>query len=321
MADAGRLSSTLLAAAGPVAAALCACVAATPPRPTARPPAAAPAAADADYDWRALVPAPFGTLLKDLPVALTEVWQFHDAAQSGRGTEERECYTPQDSTPRSLLGQRVEDYLLCFDHDRLDRVEAAVHVPEASAARRFAAACAEWRRRAGVTLGADAADERATGAGAGGKEEGGASAVGQGVVCAGATGQGEVGAGAAGQGEVGAGAAGQGEVGAGAVGQGVVGAGAAGAGAARQSEKGPSAAGEDPAGAAGAAASGRPRAAPSPAAGTPDRCEGRDGATEFSAHLIRAPESARAGDLAGSAGAAVSAPMATVSLSLTASAP
>ncbi len=311
MADAGRLSSTLLAAAGPVAAALCACVAATPPRPTARPPAAAPAAADADYDWRALVPAPFGTLLKDLPVALTEVWQFHDAAQSGRGTEERECYTPQDSTPRSLLGQRVEDYLLCFDHDRLDRVEAAVHVPEASAARRFAAACAEWRRRAGVTLGADAADERATGAGAGGKEEGGASAVGQGVVGAGATGQGEVGAGAAGQGEVGAGA----------VGQGVVGAGAAGAGAAGQSEKGPSAAGEDPAGAAGAAASGRPAAAPIPAAGTPDRCEGRDGATEFSAHLIRAPESARAGDLAGSAGAAVSAPMATVSLSLTASAP
>jgi hypothetical protein len=305
------LSSTLLAAAGPVAAALCACVAATPPRPTARPPAAAPAAADADYDWRALVPAPFGTLLKDLPVALTEVWQFHDAAQSGRGTEERECYTPQDSTPRSLLGQRVEDYLLCFDHDRLDRVEAAVHVPEASAARRFAAACAEWRRRAGVTLGADAADERATGAGAGGKEEGGASAVGQGVVGAGATGQGEVGAGAAGQGEVGAGA----------VGQGVVGAGAAGAGAAGQSEKGPSAAGEDPAGAAGAAASGRPAAAPIPAAGTPDRCEGRDGATEFSAHLIRAPESARAGDLAGSAGAAVSAPMATVSLSLTASAP
>jgi len=205
MAHPRRLSSRLLAAATSGAAALSACVSSSPPlRSSARPLAPAPAAAVVTYDWHPLILAPFGTLLKDMPVALSEILQFHDAARSGRETEDRDCYTPQGSPPQ-FLGRRPDDYLLCFDHDRLNRIEASVQLPSDGAAPIFAAACAEWQLHG------------------------------------------------------------------------------------------------------------------QPVAGTPDRCEARDGAIDLSAHLSSAADSAQAADSHGASSADSS--MATVSLSLTRAAP
>ena len=154
MAHPRRLSSRLLAAATSGAAALSACVSSSPPsRAPARPPVPAPAAAVVTYDWHPLILAPFGTLLKDMPVALTEILQFHDAGQSGRETEDRDCYRPQSSPPQ-FLGRRPDDYLLCFDHDRLNRIEASVQLPSDGAAPIFAAACAEWQRHGQPAAGA-----------------------------------------------------------------------------------------------------------------------------------------------------------------------
>jgi len=89
------------------------------------------------------MPAPFGTLLKDMPVGLTEVLQF-DADSEGRRTEPGDCFTTTGSSLPTLVGRRVDDYLLCFEHDRLSRVEASVRLPAAGADAVLAAACADW---------------------------------------------------------------------------------------------------------------------------------------------------------------------------------
>lgn len=131
-------------------AALTACVSSpVPPRPTAAAPGqSAPATAapapDASYDWHALILVPFGTLLRDSPLALHEVLLFHDAAQDAGRIEDRDCYGVDGASPPQFVGHRPDDYLLCFDHDRLNRIQASVRLPANGAGPIFAAACALW---------------------------------------------------------------------------------------------------------------------------------------------------------------------------------
>lgn len=106
-------------------------------------PAAVNETADASYDWHGLILVPFGTRLQESPLVLHEVLLFHDAEQGAGGTEDRECYTIE-STPPQFVGRQTSDYLLCFDHDRLNRIEASVRLPPDGAASIFAAACARW---------------------------------------------------------------------------------------------------------------------------------------------------------------------------------
>ncbi len=161
MAPASRLSHALIAtgvAAGVVwsGAWLGGCAASPPARgsaPTASPDAApgavAPAAvstqstAAASHDFSALLPAPFGTVFKDVPVPLTEVLVFHQP-DARRTSEDADCFRPDVVV--SFLGRAPTDHLLCFDHDRLRRIEASVALPAAEAPALFAAACADWRR-------------------------------------------------------------------------------------------------------------------------------------------------------------------------------
>jgi len=132
------------------AAALCACVSssapqkASPSRPPVPPTDEVPAAF---YDWHPLILVPFGTLLNEVPLALHEVLLFHDAAQTAAGGEDKDCYALEGASPPKFLGRRPDDYLLCFKHDRLNRIDASVRVPPADAGPLFAAACAHWRGR------------------------------------------------------------------------------------------------------------------------------------------------------------------------------
>jgi hypothetical protein len=118
------------------AAALCACVAAPPPAPPALP-------VDASYDWHGLMLLPFGTLLKDSPLALHEVLLFQDVSQGG-DTPHQDCYAV-DGAPPPFAGRRPDEYLLCFSRDRLMRIDASVRLPAEGAGALFAAACAQWR--------------------------------------------------------------------------------------------------------------------------------------------------------------------------------
>jgi hypothetical protein len=118
------------------AAAPCACISPSVP-PYAPPP-------DAAYDWHGLMIMPFGTVLKDSPLALHEVLLFQDAAQGGGDALHQDCYAIAGAPP-PFVGRRPDEYLLCFNHDRLIRIEASVRLPTQSAGPLFAAACAQWR--------------------------------------------------------------------------------------------------------------------------------------------------------------------------------
>jgi hypothetical protein len=76
-------------------------------------------------------------------VRLTEVLVFQQA-DARRASEDADCFRP--SVVVSFLGRAATDHLLCFDHDRLKRIEASVVLPAAEAPALFAAACADWRR-------------------------------------------------------------------------------------------------------------------------------------------------------------------------------
>jgi hypothetical protein len=131
------------AAAGFVLFAACA---ALPPKKVApQPDRPAPAAADASYDFHPLLLAPFGTRLVDSPVRLHEVLLFHEQSPGSTEFESRDCYSV-DGAPPSFLNQRPEEYLMCFEHDRLARIDAAVRVAADGAARDFGHACATWLR-------------------------------------------------------------------------------------------------------------------------------------------------------------------------------
>jgi hypothetical protein len=133
--------------AGCLLAAASACVHTASPRPPAAPQAAPSAAvssvpADPAADWRKLVIAPLGSRLPDLHVALEEVLFFRDAGAAVRG-EDAECYATHAGT-MSFAGRDTSEYLLCFDHGRLNRVRATVNLPADSAGDLFARYCGEW---------------------------------------------------------------------------------------------------------------------------------------------------------------------------------
>jgi hypothetical protein len=142
------------------AACACGCASAPSPAPSAGPsgpPPPAPAQAAPAYDWHPLIVVPFGTLLKDMPLALDEVLMFRDAA--GRGPaepaaagapndpESGDCFSIDGASPPQFLARRPDSYLLCFEHDRLRRIEASVHLAEAEAEPLLGALCAQWLGR------------------------------------------------------------------------------------------------------------------------------------------------------------------------------
>jgi hypothetical protein len=120
--------------------------AASAPKPAAAPPAPPPL--DASYDWHVLVAAPFGSVLKDVPLTMHEVLLFRDDA-SRAAAEEPECFSV-DGTPPRFLARAPAEYLICFKHDRLARIEATVRLQQDQAARIFADACGLWMKNAGA---------------------------------------------------------------------------------------------------------------------------------------------------------------------------
>ena len=116
------------------------------PKPVA-PPRPAPAPLDASYDWHVLLVVPFGSALKDVPLTLHEVLLFRDQSQSTASADELECYAVDGTRPR-FVARTPEEYLLCFKHDRLSRIEATVRLPADDAARIFADACGLWVKNA-----------------------------------------------------------------------------------------------------------------------------------------------------------------------------
>jgi hypothetical protein len=114
------------------------------------PPAATPVAPvlDASYDWHGLLLLPFGSVIKDAPFALHEVLMFRDAAHAAQ-SDDAECYATERTPPR-FLKQTPSEYLLCYKHDHLARVEATVNLPLQEAGQIFSDACGLWQRNAGA---------------------------------------------------------------------------------------------------------------------------------------------------------------------------
>lgn len=131
------------------AAGLAACSSA-PPRVVAHSADSAPAAgavADPTYDWHGLIVVPFGTRLKDTPVPLHEVLLFHEASRDPAEPDLKDCFSIDGAPPR-LVGREPDDYLVCFEHDRLSRIDASVQIAADEAAQVFAKVCAAWSKSA-----------------------------------------------------------------------------------------------------------------------------------------------------------------------------
>jgi hypothetical protein len=126
---------------GTVLLAVTACVAPGRPHPQPLPDPEETGVVDASYDWHSLVTVPFGTLLKESPIPLHEVLLFHEAAPAD--ADNKDCYAIDGAAPR-FVGQQPDQYLLCFDHDHLNRIEAEVRLAAEDAPRVFAKACALW---------------------------------------------------------------------------------------------------------------------------------------------------------------------------------
>src|ERR1700737_3605061 len=142
----GRIASAALLAA------MAACHAPSPrntPPDRTPPPPAAHEPADVSYDWHGLLIAPFGSVLKDVPVALHEVLLFRDEARGGTAADDAadapaadaECLAADAPAPR-FVGRVPDEYLLCFRQGRLYRIQASVRLTAAEASDVFAAACA-----------------------------------------------------------------------------------------------------------------------------------------------------------------------------------
>ena len=177
----GARAAAWLCAAWLCAAGVCGC--ASVPHPAASagpsgPPPPTPQSAGPAYDWRPLMVVPFGTLLKDMPLALDEVLIFREAADRGpadrgpadrgpadRGPADRgparpaasgapqdpesgDCFSIDGASPPRFLSRRPDSYLLCFEHDRLRRIEASVQIAAAETEPLLAAVCAQWLGRA-----------------------------------------------------------------------------------------------------------------------------------------------------------------------------
>lgn len=135
--------------------ALVACRAPSPrvDAPDRSPPPPAPhEPADGSYDWHGLLIAPFGSVLKDIPIRLHEVLLFRDEAHDSASANDAaavdaECYAADAPAPR-FVGRIPEEYLLCFKQGRLARIQASVRIAAAQAPGVFAAACADWLKKA-----------------------------------------------------------------------------------------------------------------------------------------------------------------------------
>jgi hypothetical protein len=126
------------------AALMLAACAAPQPKPAA-PVEPSPAPLDASYDWHVLLVAPFGSVLKDVPLTMHAVLLFRDEA--GRAApDEWECYAVDGAHPR-FVARSPSEYLLCFKHDRLSRIEATVQLPAEEAVKIYADACGLWLKK------------------------------------------------------------------------------------------------------------------------------------------------------------------------------
>jgi len=119
--------------------------AASAPKPAALP-APAPAPLDGSYDWHVLLVAPFGSVLKDVPFTMHEVLLFRDESHAAAPAGELECYSVDGARPR-FVARSPSEYLLCFKHDRLSRIEATVQLPAGEAVRIYADACGLWLKK------------------------------------------------------------------------------------------------------------------------------------------------------------------------------
>jgi hypothetical protein len=117
------------------------------PKPRVEAPPPAPPPLDASYDWHVLLTAPFGSVLKDVPLALHEVLLFRDRETAASSADDAECYAANGAIPR-FMARAPSDYLLCFKHDRLARVEATVRLPNNEAEQILADACGLWTKSA-----------------------------------------------------------------------------------------------------------------------------------------------------------------------------
>jgi hypothetical protein len=124
------------------------------------PPPPLKAPLDASYDWHVLLLAPFGSLLKDVPLPLHEVLLFRDEGESRPAADDAECFAIDGALPR-FVDQPLDEYLLCFRHDRLSRIVAAVRLPAPKAATDFADACTLWLKNAGAAAQAAGAEPAA----------------------------------------------------------------------------------------------------------------------------------------------------------------
>jgi hypothetical protein len=136
-----RLGASWRAAALTCAAGACGC--ASPPHPAPSAPAPVKAMPAVVYDWHPMLIVPFGTLLKDVPLALNEVLEFH-GSEADAPTESRDCFSIDGAAPPELLGRRPEKFLLCFEHDRLHRIEAQLRLAPDETASVPGLLCQEW---------------------------------------------------------------------------------------------------------------------------------------------------------------------------------
>jgi hypothetical protein len=165
--SAARVRGCRIALFTALLAALAACHAPSP-RVTAAhsaPPPSTHEPEDGTYDWHGLLIAPFGSLLKDIPLTLHEVLLFRDEAESTRAVDDAECYAADTPAPR-FVGRTPEEFLLCFKQDRLSRIQASVRLAAAEASDVFAVACAGWMKNAPATASAAAQGATAQGAAA-----------------------------------------------------------------------------------------------------------------------------------------------------------
>ncbi len=125
------------------AALLAALVACRAPSPRAAPPDRAPPPpathepGDASYDWHGLLIAPFGSVLKDIPLALHEVLLFRDDAHGSAAAGN--AAAGNGATGNAAMS------------NRLSRIQASVRLEAARASDIFAAACAGWFKNAAPT--------------------------------------------------------------------------------------------------------------------------------------------------------------------------
>lgn len=141
-----RSKSGALVAAIAIPALLAACAAPPVQSPPALP--QLPAPLDVSYDWHVLLAAPFGSLLKDAPLTVHEVLLFRDEEPGASSSDEAECYALNGEPPH-FLARQPEEFLLCYVHDRLSRIEATVRLPGSEAPQILSDACGLWMKNAG----------------------------------------------------------------------------------------------------------------------------------------------------------------------------